>query len=190
MARREPPVSRTWTEQRTIAWGVAIVLLALVVRFGVVPTAARWRAREAEIGAARARVAQLRGFEAGTSQLEQAAGARERVLATRARRVMHARTLPLAGSALQALLQEAADGAGLVVNRVDVDSEADSSGAVTASMSVVGDVAGLTTLLETMSHGARVVEVQRLTVQQTSALRGAADVLQVTIGVRAPVILE
>ncbi|MFO0208964.1 MAG: GspMb/PilO family protein, partial [Betaproteobacteria bacterium] len=99
------------------------------------------------------------------------------------------RSAGLAANAVQALLQEAADGAGLLVNRVEVDAEPDSTGALTATLSAYGDVHGLAELLRMLDAGPRVAEVRRLTVQQNSALRGAPDVIQVSIGVRAPVLI-
>lgn len=208
-----PPTARA-REQRVIRWGLAIVLVAIVATRVVVPYTQRWQARAVALEAARERVAQRRAIAAQAPQLTQAADVAERQLASAARRVLHARSLALAASALQALLQDATDGAGMVVNRIEagadvgVDSEAESEAsaaagpraaapavsvpgdAVTASLSVIGDIHGLAALLATLERGPRVVVVERLTVTQNSALRGASDVLQVTIGVRAPVVLE
>ncbi len=59
-----------------------------------------------------------------------------------------------------------------------------------ATLTAYGDVIGLAALLEQLARAPRVVRVERMTVQQNSALRGAADVLQVTISLRAPVVIE
>lgn len=176
-------------ERRTITWGVVIVVLSLALVRGLLPFAASWRAREVRLAAVLARTAQLRALAAQTPQLTQAADIAERELAGAPRRVLHERTLALAASRLQALLQEASDGAGLAVNRVDVTPELGED-AVTATLSVVGDIHGLAALLATLERGPRVLQVERLNVTQNSALRGAPDVLQVTVGVRAPVVLE
>ncbi|MBY0492251.1 MAG: hypothetical protein K2R93_20595 [Gemmatimonadaceae bacterium] len=175
-------------EQRTIVWGIGVVLLTLIVMRGVVPFAQAWQARETRLAAVLARTAQLKALAAQAPQLTQAATIAERELAGAPRRVLHARTAALAASALQAWLQEASDGAGLAVNRVDVTAESDEI--VTATLSVVGDIHGLAALLATLERGPRVLRVERLAVTQNTALRGAPDVLQVTLGVRAPVVLE
>jgi hypothetical protein len=179
----------TTRERRVVVWGVAIVLVALLVVRGVMPFAERWRLRESQLTAARDRAAQLAGLEQATTQLQQRATIAERALSGALRRVLHARSEALAASALQALLQDAVDGAGMIVNRVEVGPET-GNGQVSASLSVVGDVHGLATLLSTLERGPRVLFVERLTVVQNSALRGAPDVLQVTLAVRAPVVIE
>lgn len=175
-------------EQRTIVWGLAIVVVAVVIMRGVVPFAQQWVAREERLAAVVQRTAQLRALAAQTPQLAQAATIAERELAGAPRRVLHARTSALAASTLQALLQEASDGAGLAVNRVDVSP--DGEDAVTATLAVVGDIHGLAALLATLERGPRVVRIERLAVTQNTALRGAPDVLQVTLGVRAPVVID
>ncbi len=52
------------------------------------------------------------------------------------------------------------------------------------------DVIGLAALLDQLARAPRVVHVERMSVQQNSALRGAADMLQVTLTLRAPVVIE
>jgi hypothetical protein len=183
------PSSVSARERRVVVWGAGIVLSALLVVRGVVPYAQRWTLRETQLSAARDRAGQLAGLEQATPQLQQAATIAERELSGAPRRVLHARSTALAASALQALLQEAVDGAGMIVSRVDVSPD-DADGQVSASLSVVGDVHGMATLLATLERGPRVLFVERLTVVQNSALRGAPDVLQVTLGVRAPVVIE
>jgi Tfp pilus assembly protein PilO len=175
-------------EQRTIVWGAGVVVFALLVMRVLVPFGQAWQAREARLETALARTAQLRALAAQTPQLAQAATIAERELAGAPRRVLHARTSALAASTLQSLLQEASDGAGLAVNRVEVSAEGDD--AVSATLSVVGDIHGLAALLATVERGPRVMRVERLSVTQNTALRGAPDVLQVTLAVRAPVVLE
>jgi type II secretory pathway component PulM len=175
-------------EQRTILWGIGVVLIAVVIVRGLLPFMRDWQTREARLATVVARTAQLQGLAAQAPQLAQAATIAERELAGAPRRVLHARTAALAASTLQSLLQEASDGAGMAVNRVDASPESDES--VTATLSVVGDIHGLAALLATLERGPRVVRVERLLVTQNTALRGAPDVLQVTLGVRAPVVLE
>lgn len=176
-------------ERRTIVWGLAVALSAVVVMKGVVPFVQHWRAREAQLASALERTAQLRALSAQTPMLAQNATIAERELSSSPRRVLHARTLSLAASGLQALLQEASDGAGLAVNRVEALADT-SSDAVSATLSVTGDIHGLAALLATLEHGPRVLTVERMSVTQNTALRGAPDVLQLSFTVRAPVVLE
>lgn len=176
-------------EQRTVLWGAVIVVLALFVVRVAVPFVQAAQQREARIDVAADRLAQLRGVAAQQGALAQAADVAERELAGAPRRVLHATSAALAASALQSLLQNATDGAGMVVNRVDVSPDA-ATGDVAGSLAVVGDIHGLATLLATLERGPRVVVVEKLSVTQNSALRGAPDVLQVTLAVRAPVVLE
>lgn len=61
---------------------------------------------------------------------------------------------------------------------------------VPATLSANCDIHGLAALLAQFATGPRVVQVTRMTVQMNSALRGAPDMLQVTLALRAPVILE
>jgi hypothetical protein len=51
-------------------------------------------------------------------------------------------------------------------------------------------VEGLALLLAQLGEGPRPVRVERVTVQRNPALRGAPDVLQWTLVVRAPVVLR
>ncbi len=176
-------------ERRVVLGGVFVLALALLVTYGVMPAAERWRARERQLLAARDQVAALRGVLAQGAALERAAAQAEASLAGSPRRVLHARSGALGASALQALLQGAADGSGLLVNRVDAGTAPDDGGALTATMSAYGDIHGLAALLEQLAGAPRLVSVERLTVQINPALRGAPDVLQLSIGVRAPVVV-
>ncbi len=176
-------------ERRTIVWGIVVALIAVVVMKGVVPFVQQWRAREVQLESVLERTAQLRALAAQTPMLAQNATIAERELAGSPRRALHARTLSLAASGLQALLQEASDGAGLVVNRVEALADSSSDG-VSATLSVTGDIHGLAALLATLEHGPRVLSVEKMSVTQNTALRGAPDVLQLSFTVRAPVVIE
>ncbi len=104
--------------------------------------------------------------------------------------MIHARSSALGASALQTLLQGAADASALLVNRVDVAPEEAADGALTATLSAYGDIHGLSAILAQLSRAPRVTVVERLTVQINPALRGAPDVLQITLAVRAPLVIE
>ncbi|WP_434480266.1 type II secretion system protein GspM [Gemmatimonas sp.] len=183
-------------EQRVIIGALAVLVLSLLLVYGVLPLVRQVSAREMQIDAARSRAALLAGYAAAAPRLEQAAAHDEAWLATTARRVLHATSEPIAASALQSLLQDAAEGAGMAVNRVEVNPDTDSASTggtvaqLRGSISAYGDIHGVSALLRTLEAGPRVVMVERFSVQQNSALRGAPDVLQVTIGVRAPVLID
>jgi Tfp pilus assembly protein PilO len=177
-------------ERRVVIGGMFVLAVSLLATYGVLPAATRWREREVQLERVRAQVAHLKGLERHASDIESAAAATEVQLAGGGRRVIHARSSALGASALQTLLQGAADAGGLVVDRVDVGPDLTSEGDLTATLSAYGDIHGLAALLAQLAEAPRIVTVERLTVQINPALRGAPDVLRVTVGVRAPVVME
>lgn len=170
--------------------GIVVLALSLLATYGVVPAVTRWREREKQLDRARAQVSHLKGLQLHASELETAAALSEGRLAGGPQRVIHARSGALGASALQTLLQGAADASGLVVDRVDVSPDLTSEGELTATLSAYGDIHGLAALLAQLASAPRITMVERLTVQINPALRGAPDVLRVTLGVRAPMVLE
>ena len=195
-------------ERRVVLSGAVVLAIALIATYAVLPFARQWRDREREIVQARERVALLAGLEAARPDLEAGARSAEASLAGRATRLFHARSLTLAASALQSLLQDVADASQLVVTRLDVAPNANANGAGSAGVSLrdgidapaalslpatlaaYTDIVGLAALLDHLARAPRVVRVEKLTVQQNSALRGAPDMLQITLTIRAPVVLE
>lgn len=200
-------------EQKVVAIGATIVVVALLAVYALLPFARHWAAREAVLRDARDDVATLSGLVAAAHALENAATRDEAALAANPSRIFHARSAPLAASALQSLLQDAANASHLLVTRLDVaqslasrptQSFAATATAETASVSSTGDIGaslpatlaaycdivGLAALLDHLAHAPRVVHVEKLTIQQNSALRGAPDMLQIVLTVRAPVVLE
>jgi hypothetical protein len=186
-------------EQRTLLIGAIVVTAAVIVAYVILPFSLHWRQREAELESARGRLAELTALTKNARALDSAAGAAERALATGGRRVIRARSATLAASALQSFLQDASDASNLVVTRLDVAADngtpSDSAvmsgaGSIPATLSAHCDIVGLAELLSQFAQGPRVVHVERMTVQLNSALRGAPDMLQVTLSVRAPVIIE
>ena len=176
--------------RRVVTGGLLVLAVALLTTYGVLPAATQWREREMQFERVRAQVAHLKGMEQHASDIESAAAATEAQLAGSVRRVIHARSSALGASALQSLLQGAADASGLVVDRVDVGPDLTSEGDLTATLSAYGDIHGLAALFAQLASAPRIVSVERLTVQINPALRGAPDVLRVTVGVRAPMVLE
>lgn len=219
-----PPDSRALRERRVMTAGALVVVSALVLTYGALPFARQWSTREASIDAAAARVQYLEQLVSRTDALESTASAAERSLSLSIRRVLHARSSTLAASAVQTLLQEAADASGLVVTRLDVSPDdslaipvdapvaatvadgattGDLTGAasgeaartpavnavsIPATFSAYGDITGVTHMLGVLATGPRVVNVERVALVRNSALLGAADVVQVTMTVRVPVV--
>lgn len=184
------PSSSPSRERRVVIGGILVLALSLLATYGVVPAVTRWRERESQLDRVRAQLSHLKGIQLHASELEAAAARSEGQLAGGARRVIHARSSALGASALQALLQGAADASGLVVDRVDVGPDLTSEGDLTATLSAYGDIHGLSALLSQLARAPRITAVERLTVQINPALRGAPDVLRVTLGVRAPMVME
>ncbi|MCC6241339.1 MAG: hypothetical protein IT353_00780 [Gemmatimonadaceae bacterium] len=184
-------------ERSVIVGGALIVALALLTTYGILPFARHWRLQSARLDAARSRVAYLHELVSRTNTLERAASGAERSLSTQTRRVVHARSSTLAASTMQGFLQDVADANHVVVTRLEVssdDSVATAEGVgvayVPATLSAYGDVVGVTGVLRTIATGPRVVLVDRVALQRNAALAGAADVVQVTMRVRAPVLPE
>ena len=177
-------------ERRVVIGGVIVLALALLITYGALPVLTRWRTREVRLDRIRAQVSQLRELEQRADALDSAATAAEQQLADGGRRVIHARSSALGASALQTLLQGAADASGMVVDRVEIAPELSGDGELTATLSAYGDIHGLAALLAQLASAPRIMAVGRLTVQINSALRGAPDVLRVTLDVRAPMVTE
>ncbi len=206
-------------ERRVIAWGAAIAVAALLLSWVAVPYARRWQAREDRIAAERVRLAATRALLADTAAMAARAAAVEAALASAPQRVVRARSLALAAAEVQSLLREIADASGLLTTRLDVsradstavgtaivagspvaaspDADAPpgaptgpaSPDAIPATLQATGDIHGLAQLLERLERAPRVVLVERLTVQRNPALAGAPDVLQLTLSLRAPVVV-
>lgn len=185
-------------------FGLGVIVLAVFASFIVFPFLRRWQIREIELNTSRVQLAQLSELSAHARTLASAAAAAESVLGVTDRRVIRARSATLAANALQSLLQDAADASSLVVTRLDVASpdalrtveEGVDAGAtsgmttVPATLSAYGDIFGLSEFLLKISNGPRQVRVEKMTVQQNSALRGAPDVLQFTVTLGAPVMVR
>ncbi len=173
-------------EQRVLLGGAVVAIVALIAVFVVMPFARHWQSREREIATARARETALRSLAAQAPQLSADAAAAEQTLATHARRVLRARSTTLAASALQTMLQDAADASHVVVTRLDVVPDG-STASVPAVLSAYGDITGVATLLDLLATGPRVVMVDKFVAQRNAALLGAPDVVQVTLSLHAPV---
>lgn len=170
--------------------GLTIVVVALLTRFAVVPFAARWSEREATIASTADRIERLHALINDDARLRSTLRSSENT--SGARRLVSGRTTALAGSALQAAIQSAADRSKVAVNRLDLagapDSVVSSLPAIPVSISAVGDVYGLSEFLTFLNGGTPVVQVRQLTVVSNSSLRGG--LLQISLQLSAPAVIE
>jgi hypothetical protein len=177
-------------ERRVVAAGLAIVVLTLLTRFAFIPFALRWSEREATIASTADRIARLRSLIADESRLRSAL--RSSASSTAARRLVTGRTTALAGSALQAAIQSAADRSRVAVNRLDLAGAPDSATgglpSIPVTISAVGDVYGLSEFLSMLENGTPVIQVKQLTVVSNSSLRGG--LVQMSLQLSAPAVIE
>lgn len=107
-------------------------------------------------------------------------------------RLVRARTVALAASTLQSMVREYARASVVSVTRLDAAGTPVAAGGATlslpATISAQGDIYGVADFLRRLQHGAWLVEVTDLTIAPNPVLRG--NLLQVSIGLRAPVALE
>lgn len=178
-------------ERRTIIAGTIVVAVAAIVVLVLLPLGRRWSAREALIGATRAhlaRVGALDGRESGLRQSAQAIDARLQATGTR---IVRARSAALGASAVQSMVREYASGSAVTVTRLDATGAPVASAggiAIPATIAAQGDIYGVADFLRRLQHGAWLVEITDFTIAPNPVLRGS--ILQVTIGLRAPIALE
>lgn len=178
-------------ERRTVTIGATIVASFLFIAFVALPFVRHWQLREVELATTRDSIRELRGLISSARALDSTGRIAEATLASEGRRVIRARSATLAASALQSYLQDASDASRLVVTRLEVAPSAEPGALfVPATLAAYSDIHGVAELLGHLEHGPRVMTLERMTVQMNSALRGAPDVLQLTLTLRAPVILE
>jgi hypothetical protein len=178
-----PPISAR--ERRTVALGVLVSAVALIVAYGAVPFVRHWRAREEVIAAQAERLARVRGLLANEEALRAAVRARSAALETGPQRLLTGRTAALAAASLQSALQHYADESQLMVSRLDVAGAPVTGGTLPrlpATVSAVGDIYGVVDLLERVQRGPLALEITELTVRPNPALRG--DLVQITIALQ------
>lgn len=179
-----------WTRKTPAVGAVIALAVAVVVGIGILrPFVQRWNAREAKLAEAQTKLADLTGVVANRVLADSVGNQREALLAQFPQRVLRAKSRALAASALQSLMIELAESSNVTVNRLDV-AALETSGDLPFELSANGDILGLTDLLQRIRTARYIVSVREMTVQNTSALRGAPDVLQVTLSLDAPVIVQ
>lgn len=178
-------------ERRVVAGGAAIALASLTLVYAVLPFARQWQAREAAITQQRQRLATLEALRRDGAALTAARADADAALAGAPQRLLAAPSATLAAAGVQSLVQEYADRSRVTINRLDAASGSDSStapGVHRLPINVAGtsDIYGVAELLAQLANGPRRVRVEQLTIQQNPALRGAPDVLQLTLALSAP----
>ena len=182
-------------ERRTLTWG-AVAAACVLVLAGAIPLARQWSDRESLIAARRGELSRLRGVKDAESVLYEAVSARTGRAAEYPQRPVSAATAALAAGVLQAELQRDADASQLSVSELNVSGEPDSTAvplaALPATLIALGDVYGVADLLSRIQHGSTLLEVRELTVQVNPARRasGGGELLQLTLVVRAPFVIE
>jgi hypothetical protein len=179
-------------EQRVVAGGAAIAATALLIVYAVLPFTRSWRAREAAIVATQQQVASLEGLLRDAPKWRAAGTVAETALAAAPQRLLVAGTSALAAAGVQSLVQEYADRSRVTVTRLDVASGVDSLSAdgalhrLPVTLTGTTDIFGVAELLGQLTQGPRRLLVDQITVQNNPALRGAPDVLQLTLTLTAP----
>lgn len=167
------------------AAGALAALVLVVLASGVLPLVRHWRVREARLAARTEQLARVRGLLGAERALAESVRMREARLDARAQRPLAAGSAARAGAALGVLVQQAAGESQVQVERVELAAGGAADPAlVTASVSAVGDVYGLTELLQRLQRGPALVEVTALDVRTLPTL-GRESLLQLTLTVRA-----
>lgn len=178
-------------ERRTIALGATVVAVAAIVVLVLLPLGRRWSERESLIDATRQHLARVSSIVGHEAKLAEETRLLEGRLGTGGTRLVRARTLPLAASAIQSLVRDYAQASVVTVTRLDAAGAAIAgSGGVSipATIAAQGDIYGIADFLRRLQHGPWMVELTDFTIAPNPVLRG--NVLQVSIGLRAPVALE
>jgi type II secretory pathway component PulM len=182
-------------DRRTLVLGAVAVACVLAMAW-LIPVARGWAANEARITAMRQQLAQLQGIQRATPMLQAAVATREARAADFPQRPVAASTAALAAGVLQGVLQRYADESQLSVSELNVSGEPDSTSvplaALPATLIALGDVYAVADLLTRVQHGSTLLDVRELTVQVNPARRttGGGELLQLTLVVRAPFVLQ
>ncbi|MDZ7631062.1 MAG: hypothetical protein U5K74_06880 [Gemmatimonadaceae bacterium] len=182
-------------DRRTLTWGAVAVACVLIAAM-LIPIVRKWSDREALIAARRGELARLSGVKGAETMLRAAVNARETRAGEYPQRPVSAATAARAAGVLEGVLQRYADDSQLSVSELNVSGEPDSTAvplaALPATLIALGDVYGVADLLSRVQTGATLLEVRELTVQINPARRadGGGELLQVTLAVRAPFVIE
>ena len=179
-------------ERRTIFLGATVVAVAAIVVLVLLPLGRRWSERESLIDATRQHLARVTSIVGHEAELAEATRALEGRLEASGTRLVRARTLPLAASAIQSLVRDYAQASVVTVTRLDAAGAPVSGGggsvAIPATIAVQGDIYGIADFVRRLQHGPWMLELTDFSIAPNPVLRG--NILQVSIGLRAPVALE
>ena len=182
-------------DRRTLSWG-AVAIVCVLLLAAAIPIVRQWTDREALITARRGELARFSGMKQAESMLRTAVERRTARVAEYPQRPVTAATAALAAGVLQGELQRYADASQLTVSELNVSGEPDSTAvplaALPATLIALGDVYGVADLLTRVQHGSTLLDVRELTVQVNPARKatGGGELLQVTLVVRAPFVIE
>jgi len=174
-------------ERRTVMAGLVVSLVGLTVAYAVLPFARRWSAREDMIAARTEQLVRLQGLIAHEAELRDAVSRQTLVVARGPQRLLTGGTSALAAASLQSALQSFADQSQVTVSRLDVAGAPDTTTAslpmIPATVSAIGDIYGITSMLSFIQHGPQLLEISELNVRPNPALRG--ELLQFTVKLHA-----
>ncbi len=182
-------------DRRTLTLG-AVAVFCVLATYAVIPVARRWAERESLIDARRTELARMRGLAQATPVLRNAVALREARAAEFLQRPVSAGTAALAAGVLQGVLQRYADESQLSVSELNVSGEPDTTAVplavIPATLIALGDVYGVADLLSRVQQGGTLLDVREMTVQVNPARRadGGGELLQLTLVVRAPFVLQ
>ena len=178
-------------ERRTIAIGATVVAITAIVTLVLVPLGRRWSEREALIETTRQHLARVRAIVGHEAELAGATRAVEARLDAGGTRLVRAKSLPQAAAAVQSMVRDYASASVVTVTRLDAAGEPIASGssvAIPATIAAQGDIYGIADFLRRLQHGPWLVEITDFTIAPNPVLRG--NILQVSIGLRAPIAME
>jgi hypothetical protein len=173
-----------------------VAVACVLAAYALIPVTRQWSDRETLITARRGELARLRGLQEAAPVLRTALATREARAAEFPQRPVRASTAALAAGVLQGVLQRYADESQLSVSELNVSGEPDTTAvplaALPATLIALGDVYGVADLLARVQHGSTLLDVREMTVQVNPARRanGGGELLQLTLVVRAPFVLQ
>jgi type II secretion system (T2SS) protein M len=156
-------------ERLIVSAGALVSALALLSVWVVLPLARRWQDREATINLKQTQLAQLQTLVANNGAIRKNLAERQAARVALRQRLLTGSTPALAASNLQALLQGYADASQVSLDRVDVVAAPGTEGgqglpAVPVRLSGQGDIYGLTSLLDRLQNGEKLLVIDELSV--------------------------
>lgn len=169
-----------------MAGGALVSVLVLLGVWVVQPLARRWQDQEAAIAAQDIRLSQLRTLVNSQTAVRQSVAERQGARVAVHRHLLTGSTPALAASNLQALLQGYADSSRVNLDRIDLVAEPGAAGdhgmpAIPVRLSGQGDVYGLTSLLNRLQFGEKLLLIDELSVNPVGMVGSKPDLLVFSI---------